>query len=179
MIVEYSYDNAMEVLDLLKQSQIATLEVRNVEGTGYVMEYTTLSEYSDELQTRISRTLRNGLAQRINLMNVFNQFIEKEALNEVKVFSVSMDANRDVIKCTLTHSFTGTPITPASSVVTLKESLEKISVAVTNMGATDLQTAAYKREGTGRNRKYVQLTLGDLVSIIREALKDEVENEEE
>jgi len=173
MIVEYNYDEGMKVLDLLKKSELATLEVQKGETDGFVMEYTTISEYDKATQCGIRKTLSNALPKRVRLMNLFNQFIEKEALGEVDVFSVSMNANRDTLKCTISSSFGGHPITPASSVETLQDSLEKFTVALTNMGSTDLLTPAYKREGSGRNRKYVQLTLGDLVDIIRTAMNSE------
>lgn len=177
MILEYSYDKGNKVLDLFKKSELATLNIRKVKDGDedkFVMEYTLISDYAETRQTAIKELLSESLAERLQLANVLNQFIENQILNNVIDFSLKFNAVK-VKKCEITYSSSyKQAVQNISLLQELTNCLERYEHIVTKMGIADQATSnIYRREGTGRNKKYVPLTIKEVSDTLRQSLAED------
>lgn len=177
MILEYNYDKGNQVLELFKKAELATLEIKTVKEnneTKFVMEYTLINDYTDNRQSMIREALSTSLSERLQLANVFNQFIENQILNNVIDFSLKFNAVR-VRKCEITYSssYKQTPQN-VDLLQELRNCLERYDHIITEMGIADHATAnIYRKEGSGRNKKYVPLTIKDVGNTLRRSLTEE------
>lgn len=179
MILEYSYDKGNMILDYFKQSKIASLEIKTVKEkipngeTAFVMEYTLVDDYPEPRQSLIREVLQNSLQERLQLANVLNKFIENQILNNVKNFSLKFNTVK-VRKCEISYSFSykqQTEENKMSSTDELVQCLERLDRIITEMGAGGHSTAnIYKKEGAGRNKKYIPLTVQDVANTLRQSL---------
>lgn len=182
MILEYSYDKGNQILDYFKQSKLASLDIKTVKEDGetkFVMEYTLVEDYPEPRQTLIREVLADSLPERLQLANVLNQFIENQILNNVNNFSLKFNAVK-VRKCEISYSssYKQAAVTTKSAgsytVADLEKCLESLDRIITEMGVADQQTAnIYKREGTGRNKKYIPLTIQQVATTLRQSLVEE------
>lgn len=173
MILEYSYDKANQVLELLKESKLASLTVTKAEDT-YVMEYTLISDYPEQKQSLIRKVLSEALPQRLKLVNLMNQFVENMILDLVDDFSIKFNAV-NVRQCEFKYAygFKNDANQPAEvPVQTIETCLEQLENTITKMGAAEQQVPVYRREGTGRNKKYIQLTMQEFIATIRQSLEE-------
>lgn len=176
MILEYSYDKANTVLDYFKQSKLATLDIRTVDERGetkFVMEYTLIEEYPEERQRLIKEVLANSLPERLQLTNMLNQFIENQILNNVNSFTLKFNAVK-VRKCEIKYSSSYKQTVVNENLTReLIECLERYDNIITKMGISDQPTAnIYRKEGQGRSKKYVPLTIKDVANTLRRSLKE-------
>jgi hypothetical protein len=179
MLLEYSYDKANKVLVHFKNSELATLDIKTVKErkldgvTKFVMEYTFISDYPEPKQNLIRKALSESLSERLQLCNIFNQFIENQVLNNVIDFSLKFNAV-NVKKCEITYSSSYKQgfkeINLCDELVNCLERLDRI---ILDMGISEQQTNLYKKEGTGRNKKYAQLTIRDVGNTLRQSLLEE------
>ena len=173
MIYEYTYDIGMKVLQLFKEDKLATLTIEMTDGK-FVVDYTLKSEYDKEDRERIYANYRNNLSKRIDVVDILNEFIEMQATDRVKVFTMDLDATgENGIKCKVSRAYTGDPITPASATEDVEKTLSRLEAELCNTGANALKINAYSCAKAGKgNKKYTQLTLGDLLEIIRESMRE-------
>ena len=174
MILEYNYDKGNYILDLFKNAELATLNIKKVKGGDedkFVMEYTLTSDYSEDRQAAIKQVLSESLSERLQLANVLNQFIENQILNNVVDFSLKFNAVK-VRKCEITYSSSyKQAVQNISTIQELVSCLERLDRIVTEMGIADQATDnIYRREGNGRNKKYVQLTIKEISDTLRQSL---------
>lgn len=172
MILEYSYEKAVKVLELLKESKIATLEMHESEGKT-AMEYTLVSEYPIHVQAQITRVFNESLPKRVRFIEMFNDIIVTKAAGEKVKVDIHMNAVH-VRNLDLTYECIGTLIKRGEedNLVALRVHLKGVDDALTAMGISSQKINAYHREGGGRQKKYTQLTLGELSSIIEKALEE-------
>lgn len=180
MILEYNYDKGNHVLELFKNAELATLEIKTVKErrpngkVTFVMEYTLVKDYTETRQAMIREALSASLAERLQLANIFNQFIENQILDNVNDFSLKFNAVK-VRKCEIAYSssYKQTPQN-VDLLQQLISCLEQYDRIVTEMGIADQATAnIYRKEGTGRNKKYVPLTIKDVGNTLRQSLMEE------
>lgn len=174
MILEYSYDKANKILELLKESQLASLTVTKAKDT-YVMEYTLISDYPEQKQGLIRKVLSEALPQRLKLVNLMNQFIEKQILNLVDDFSIKFNSV-NVRQCDFKYAYgfkDDGSIQSQEPIQTIETCLEQLENTVTKMGVAKQQVPVYRREGTGRNKKYIQLTVQEFIATIRQSLEEQ------
>lgn len=179
MILEYTYDNAMEVLKAFQESTIATLNIKTVkednEKVYFIMEYTTLDSYDKITQSRALKVLQDSLKERLKAVNVLNRFIENEILGNVISFNFDFSViNTRKCRILYSSSFNKTATTSAHSVSDLMQWLEKFDRIVLDMGIHNQEVPGmFKREGTGKSKKYSQLTIGEINSGLRKLLTEE------
>lgn len=179
MILEYSYDKANMVLDYFKQSKIASLDIKTVKErrpdgeTAFVMEYTLVEDYPEPRQSLIREVLQNSLQERLQLANVLNQFIENQILDNVNDFSLKFNAVK-VRKCEIAYSSSYKQAVKDTNLTDeLVKCLERFDRIVTEMGIADHETAnVFRREGSGRNKKYVALTIKEVGDTLRQSLTE-------
>lgn len=176
MILEYNYDKGNTVLEYFKQSKLATLDIKTTKENGeikFVMEYTFVEDYPEPRQNLIREVLANSLPERLQLANVLNQFIENQILDNVNDFTLRFNAVK-VRKCEITYSSSYKQAVKDTNLTQeLIKCLERYDRIVTEMGIADQVTAnIFKREGGGRNKKYVPLTIQDVGNTLRQSLME-------
>lgn len=174
MLLQYSYDNAMEILDLLKANKIGKLHVQERNGE-IAIEYNLISEYPHPTQVRAQQLLSDNLNERLFLVKLWNDFaISKSAGRDVHIsihFNVIYTKQLE-----FTHSLSGNLLysTPENTEYEkLQRCLEALERTMTHMGITGQQLVnVYRKEGSGRSKKHIPLTLGDLVFYVRKAVEE-------
>lgn len=177
MILEYSYDKCNKIIELFKNSELATLEIKKVknnEDEHYIMEYTLIADYTEDRQTAIRNALSECLAERLQLVNILNQFIENQILNNVVDFSLKFNAVR-VKKCVITYSSSYKQAPQDISLTQeLINCLERYDNIITKMGISDQKiNNVYRKEGNGRNKKYISLTIKEIGNVLRQSLMED------
>lgn len=177
MILEYSYDKGNKILDLFKKSELATLEIKKVKDSNdykFVMEYTLVSDYVESRQEAIKELLSESLAERLQLANILNQFIENQILNNVVDFSLKFNAVK-VKKCEITYSSSyKQAVQNVNLLQELTNCLERLDYIVTEMGIADQTTDNIcRREGNGRSKKYTPLTIREIANTFRQSLLED------
>lgn len=177
MILEYSYDKANEIIELFKNSEIASLNITTFKDTDeprFAMEYTLVKDCPETKQVLIRKALESSLTERLQLVNVLNQFLENQILNNVKSFTLKFNAI-NVRKCQITYSSSyKSALKSTSSVSDLQRNLEQLDRTIVEMGISDQTTVdIYKKEGSGRSKKYIPLTIGEVLQTLRASLAEE------
>ena len=179
MLLEYSYEKANKVLTMFNEGKLATLEIHNVSPSDddkkFVMDYTLVSEYPTSQQMRIKKAMSNpeSFTVRMRITEILNKFIENQITNTVVRFNLSFTAVETLIcRSNVQSQFSGN-----SSVVTDKEiqsCIDKFDNIITKMGigSTKLDNV-YRKEGSGRNKKNIPVTLSDLSDMLRHILMEE------
>lgn len=176
MILEYNYDKANKVLELFKESKLATLNIQPKEHEGeptFIMEYTLIDDYAEKKQHDMRRVLMQSLPERLRVAQLLNDFIEHQALKNVKEFTLQFNIV-DVHKCEVTYSASfGDEANDISDVKQLQNLLEQYDLLITKMGVGDITVPnVLRREGGGKNRKYVPLTVRDIEKALRSAIME-------
>lgn len=180
MILEYTYDNGLAVLDLFKQSALATLSIQTVKDDNtdeprFIIEYSLTESYDVLTQSKIRKVLESSLKERLKLVNVLNQFIENAILGNIKTFSLTFNAV-NVRKCQILYSSSSSgtkPITKAS-VQDLVKCLAELDRIIVDMGIYDQAVPGmFKKDGSGKGKKYAQLTIQEISTGLRKTLTEE------
>lgn len=171
MVSEYSYDVITKVIDLFQQSKIVTFDINDVDGQA-VIDYTTTEDYDASERLAISHALRDSLGLRLYVSNLLNQYIEKKSLDEVIKFIAKFNAY-GVKQCKFdsSHQFSGRQLSQKAATQMLEKGLEQIDRAIVNMGVSDQTTSFYRREGSGKSKKYVALTMQEVAEMLRKELE--------
>lgn len=182
MILEYSYDKGNLILEYFKKSELASLNIKTIkptkkgDETKFVMEYTFIKDYPEPKQNLIRKVLAESLPERLQLTNVLNQFLENQILDAVNDFSLRFNAV-NVRKCEISYSSSYNAVksaAPKNLLNDLTKCLERFDYIVTEMGIADQATTnIFKKEGSGRNKKYVPLTIKDVGNTLRQSLMEE------
>ena len=181
MILEYSYDKGNFILDLFQKAELATLEIKTLKEKGidgetmFVMEYTLVEDYQEPRRKMIKEVLSESLAERLQIVTLLNQFIENQIQNNVNNFYLKFNAVK-VKRCEISYSSSYKQAQP-QKINLLKEligCLEKYDRIITEMGISNQTTAnLYRKEGSGRSKKYIPLTIKDVGNILRHSLMEE------
>ena len=133
-----------------------------------------VSDYVESRQAAIRKVLSESLAERLQLANVLNQFIENQILNNVVDFSLKFNAVK-VKKCEITYSCSyKQEVQSVNLLQELVSCLEKLDHVITEMGISD-QTVdnIYRKEGSGRSKKYIALTIKEIGDTLRQSLMED------
>lgn len=173
MILEYSYEKATKVLELFKESKIASLDITEG-GDSTIMEYTLIDEYPVHMQRQIRNTLAGIMPRRLQLIEFLNNYIVTKSSGvdiklELHFNAVSLK------KAKIDYSYTGGPLLKSSeldNLQALKACLDRVDQLVIAMGVSSQELDVYKKDRSGRNKKYVPVTLRDFGFIFRKALEE-------
>ena len=177
MILEYSYDKANEILALFKDSKIATLNIQPIvtdESKTYVMEYSLVDSYVESKRNDMRKVLDDSLPERLRIAELLNDFIEHQSLNNVKEFKLYFNVV-DVSRCKISYSASfGQEANNVSDIKQLQNCLEQYDILITRMGISNITVPnIFRKQGSGRNRKNVPLTVKDIGEALRCALMEE------
>lgn len=179
MLLEYSYDKANDILEMFKQSELASLTISKGEKdesgvSTFVMEYTLIKDYPEPKQNMIKAVLTDSLPERLQLSSILNQFIENQILDNVNDFSLKFNAV-NVRKCEINYSSSyKQQVENVSLINQLLNCIERYNTIITKMGIAD-QTSKniYRKEGGNRQKKYTLLTMKDIGDTLRDSLREE------
>lgn len=179
MILEYSYDKAMKVLEYFKNGDIAYLSIKpQVKGsdgeTKFAMEYTLITDYPEPKQNLIRIALSNSLPLRLDIVSLLNKFIENQVIDNVSEFYLTFNAV-NVQKCDIDYRLTCKSTTNEVCKHTeLTDCLDRFDSLITKMGVADTKVEnVFKKEGGSRSKKYTQLTVSDISEILRGMLSED------
>lgn len=172
MLLEYSYDNGMMVLDFLKRNKIVTLTISRKMDRDMI-EYTLFDEYLESKQNRIRQVLENSMAKRLSLITLLDNFIVTKSAGKNVMLSLKFSALNGPI-AELTYQLIGDPALAEQmhdDYGDMQKALENIENLSTRLGIINTPlNKVFRKEGAGRNKKQVQLTVGDFIRIMREAV---------
>lgn len=173
MLLQYNYDVAMDLLELLKKNEIGRLAVKEKDGV-IAIEYELISKFPHPTQVKAQKLLSENLHDRLYLIKLWNDFVVSKSAGR----DVHLDITFNVIntdKFEFTHLLVGNLIyskpgnTDYERVNRLLDALEH---TLTHMGVHGQQlVSVYRKEGTGRSKKHIPLTLGDLLFYVRKAIE--------
>lgn len=172
MLLEYSYDNGMKVLDLLKQNKIVTLIIHEQLDT-LMIEYTLISDYPEAKQNRIRKVLENSMAKRFSLITLLDSFIITKSEGKNTRLKLSFNALHFPI-AELTYWLTGHPLIVEQmhdNYSDMRQALERVEKLSIELGIINTPLGnVFRKEGTGRNKKQIPLTVNDFIHVMREAV---------
>lgn len=179
MILEYSYDKAVKVLEYFKNGDIAYLsiqpQVKGSEGEStFAMEYTLITDYPEPKQNLIRTTLSNSLPLRLDIVSLLNKFIENKTIDNIDEFYLTFNAV-NVQKCDIDYRLTcKSKVNDVCKHNELANCLDRLDSIITKMGVSDTKVEnVYCKEGGSRSKKYTQLTISDISKVLREMLSED------
>lgn len=174
MLLEYNYDRAMKVLELMKNAEIASLHIVEKEGK-CIMEYTLVKDYGESQQATIRKALIASITKRLALLSLFNDFIVTKSAGKDIHLKLKFNAV-NVKQCEIVYALNGHPLIRCSeqnNVTEMQRCLEQCDKLLVNMGVGgQVVDGVYRKEGTGRNKKTTPLTMQDLVTLLRQAFQE-------
>ncbi len=173
MLMQYSYENAMDILDLLKNNKIAQLQVSEKDGV-IAIDYTLTSNLSYTAQEESNKILETSLNERLYLYKLWHDFIvSKSAGRDVHldVYFNSVNTN----KLDFSHCVVGNFIYSDDGNTDYEKAMHALQILsgmLNKIGISKQQVGnVYRKEGVGRSKKYVPLALDDLVDCLFKAVQ--------
>ena len=172
MILEYSYDKAMHILNLIKKNEIASLSIREADKKTY-FEYTLVSNYPSPQREKMQAILLDSIAKRMQLLEFINKLIIAKTQDIDFYLKVNFSVT-DCRSCSFQYWSSGTVDTiPKETIAAtnINKALEMLDKSILDMGSGDVQIQGiFKKTGHGRGTKYTPMTLGMLTQVIRDTL---------
>ena len=155
MILEYNYDNGISVLEHIKKSELVTLTIKQVKDSNqkFVISYTLINDYPEKSQNIIREVLSNSLEDRLQLINILNQFIENQSLGNVNDFSLNFNSLSSKKKCEIFYSSSYKTVKQKdNSIQELIQCLENYDCIVTKMGIHSQEVPKIFKKGNGKGK---------------------------
>lgn len=174
MLLQYSYDDAMTLLDLLKENKIGRLSVREKDGVTAI-EYRLISEFPHPTQVKAQQVLSESLHERLYLVKLWNDFVISKSIGRDVRLYINFNA-MNVEKLEFLHTIVGDLAYSQgenTEYEKLQRCLESLERTLTHLGVHGQKLLnVYRKEGTGRSKKQYPITLGDLVHYVRKAVEE-------
>ena len=178
MILECNYDNTVKVLELMNESKLASLDIVEKDNSR-VINYSLISDFSEPMQVKIRDIMTKSLPEILGLIKILNRFLENMALNQVNTFYVKYNAV-SVRKCEIKYGYSfnnQNKISEDNSPICIKDCLEQISYAVTEIGAGRMKIPdIYTKEVYGRKKTYNPVTVDEIITALKNLLTEQEEN---
>lgn len=174
MLLEYSYDKCNEVIDNFKNSKIASLSIAKAESGSFVMDYTLIEDLPVARQVTVRKALYESLPERLQVVDVLNQFLEAQILNGVNNFSLrfnAIDVRNNKCEISYSSSFKTVIDDNKSAYLELQQCLERYDLLITKLGVSDVVISdIYAKSSSNKGRKYLPVTMSDFGEAIRKEL---------
>lgn len=174
MLLEYSYDKFNDIIDKFEKSEVASLDITQSDSGAFVMSCVLIDELPEPKQNLVRAALAASLPDRIEILNVLNQFMEVQIMDGVNSFSLHFNAINVKEKCEISYFSSFKPVmedTGKSLLVELEKCLEHYDLLVTKLAVSDVEIEnVFTRTSGSRNKKYVPVTLSDFGNVIRKEL---------
>lgn len=177
MILEYSYDKANKILDYFRSGEIAYLSIKKTtKGNGdetYAMEYSLVSTYPDDKVKLIKIALHKSLPMRLDVTKLLTQFIQNQSIGNIDDFDFVFNAV-DVAECTVNYRIEyKSKNAELCDHMELVKCLERLDLITTRMGVTDIKLDNIFKRENGRGKKYISLSISDVIDILRKSLTED------
>ncbi len=177
MLLEFSHENANKVLALFNEGNIAQLNVQSVvtdAGKRFVFNYITMDSLEPSRKSIAVRVLNhpNSYMTRMRVTELLNQFIENMATNTVVRFGLEFS----VLERSVPVLNTQVQFAKPSNTVKdddIQDCIKSLDNVVTKMGIGPIKIAGvFRREGTGKGKKNVPLTVSEIVDELKTILNE-------
>ena len=172
MLLEYSYDNATKVLELLKRNEVVTLSIAEQMDT-LVIEYTLLSDYPETKQNRIKKVLENSMTKRLSLITLLDSFIITKSEGKDTRLKLNFNALHFPV-AELAYRLVGHPLITEQmhdNYGDMQKALERVEKLSVELGIINTPLGnVFRKEGSGRNKKQIPLTVNDFIQVMRRAV---------
>lgn len=172
MLLEYSYDNATKVLGLLKQNQIVTLSIAEYLDT-LTIDYTLVEDYPEDKRGRIRKILSNSMTKRLSMITLLDSFIITKSEGKDTRLKLTFNALHAPI-AELSYRLVGDPLITEQmhdNYSDMRKALERVEKLSVELGIINAPLGnVFRKEGSGRNKKHIQLTVHDFIQIMRQAV---------
>ncbi len=173
MLMQYSYENAMDILDLLKNNKIARLKVSEKDSI-VAIDYTLTSNLSYPAQEESNKILEKSLNERLYLFKLWHDFIISKSAGRDVHLDVYFNTV-DTKKLDFSHCVVGNFIYSDDGNTDYEKAIHALRVVskmLNKLGISKQQVGnIYRKDGTGRSKKYVPLALDDLVDCLFKAVQ--------
>lgn len=175
MLLEFSHENANKVLALFNEGNIAQLNVQAVvtdAGKRFVFNYITMDNVEPNRKPMAMRILNhpNSYMTRMRVTELLNQFIENMATDTVINFGLEFS----VLERSIPVLNTRVQFAKPSNTVKdddIQECIKSLENVVTKMGIGPTKIdGIFRREGTGKGKRNVLLTISEVVDILKTLL---------
>jgi hypothetical protein len=100
-----------------------------------------------------------------------NQFIEASAVDAIINFTLSFTAIEGLVCRSSSQCQFGNAITNTTD-KQIKDCVDKLDALITKMGVGSVKLEVYRKEGSGKNKRNVSLTLSEVTNVIRQTLME-------
>ena len=170
MIAKVSLDVLMMVRGIMANGKMAKAYIEYKPNCGNI-SYNTIDSIDDEDLKNIAKNNcenKESLTKINTVLDKLDEFIEKYKENEVLMFELNYDAMRSGGIKYGTRTMYKTPKKTVEEKPKLEKTLDDFEQAVIEAGYTSSDTKAYIKITEGKKNKYVSLTLGELIDVIRD-----------
>lgn len=175
MLLEFTHENANQVLSLFNEGNIAHLDIKAVTVDNkrrFVFNYTTMDSLDTHNRSVAMKTLNNPntYTVRMRVTEMLNKFIENMATDTVVRFALEFSV------VDRTTPFLSTQVQFAKEVNTVTDKciadcLKELDSVVTKMGIAPVKVdGVFKRESGNKGRKHSAMTVAEIVSALRSVL---------
>lgn len=165
-VIVYSYEKAMEALNLLSEYKLVSLEVYYDNSLGpkhaaYILKYSTLEDYSLAEQHIISKRVVSDYVV-LNAVRQFTIFIENMSKGTVNAFSFTYDIFNNKHNCIYSYN------EQEEEEVSYENALAMFEDAIVKLGLHKIKTSMYEKVHSSNSKrpKYEELTLGGLMGYL-------------
>lgn len=175
MVLEFSHEKMEKIIERFCDGMLATLDIYEKDGV-YLINYTGTNIYTMEQQAAMKNVLDENLSIRIKMQDTLTEFLENMAMDNVQKMEFHYSIlNTNYIDMRMSLILKENGLVRAknseSRMAQLNTLCEMLDKQVLDMGIKDIQIPGiFRREGAGKNRKYIQQTLGDLTGMVKAAL---------
>lgn len=191
MILYYTYDKMKKIIEMFEREEICSIKIEKVPGLlntkdSYSIEYIRFSELSGSVLENARKIFELCLPERIRVMQMLNDFIEHSLVNAVKNFDLIFKTdcvNYRVFNYTIQFddisNIASAPeikeheyIQPKDNMKRLLQALSYYDDVVLDMGIANQKIPnVFRKEGTGKNRKSIPVTIKDIGDLVRITLE--------
>lgn len=172
MLLEFTHENAMKVLELFNEGNIAQLNVQALpteSGSRFVFDYVTMDSLDPHNKATAMKTLHHpsSYMTRMRVTEMLNQFIENMATNTVTRFRLEFSViGRGVAMLNTQVQFAKEANTVTDK--SIEDCLKDLDAIVTKMGIGPVKVdGVFRREGTGKGKKNVPLSVSEIVDALK------------
>ena len=177
MLLEFTHENANKVLALFNEGNLAQLNVNPVvvdNERRFVFNYVTMDSLDTHGKSIALKTLNNpnSYMTRMRVTEILNKFIENMATNTVVRFELEFSViNRATVLLNTQVQFAKESNTVTDK--SIKDCLDELSGIVTKMGVAPVKVdGIFRREGAGKHKKNVTMTVSGVVDVLKEILTE-------
>lgn len=182
MVSVYSYDKALEILDMFTRNQIVELKVYpssfhdDENKIVMVFDYKTLEDYTEEERINIRSEFNEKKLQLINqTLFRLNEFISMMEANNVEYFRLIFNILTNVFHCSKKYIKPLKEIEETNIKESYKDFINDFEKFITKSGIHKMNVPGLYEKVTGKQRgnKHLPINFGQLVCKLKDVIIDD------